>query len=169
MICLSLICLSFGITLDRLSRGLRPNNPVNYTSWTFWILFALVIVRYWRLSHRHQNDLLLVASYFFYGFWDYRFLFLILVSTSIDYIGGLGVAGIRLTPDRIRRLGVLIVGSAILLCANVRYPDLFQGFVELDRRRILEALPHTLRSAALGAHLNPLGACDTADIPILSS
>lgn len=118
---------------------------MNYNSWTFWILFALLIVRYWRLSHRHQNDLLLVASYFFYGFWDYRFLFLILISTSIDYIGGLGVAGIRLTPDRIRRLGVLIVGSAILLCANVRYPDLLQGFVELDWQRILEALPHTLR------------------------
>ena len=59
---------------------------MNYTSWTFWILFALVIVRYWRLSHRHQNDLLLVASYFFYGVWDYRFLFFILISTSIDYI-----------------------------------------------------------------------------------
>jgi len=139
-----LICLSFGISLSRLPRGLRPKNPVNYNSWTFWILFALVIVRYWRLSHRHQNDLLLVASYFFYGFWT-TVLFLILISTNIDYIGGLGVAGIRLTTDRIRRLGVLTVGSAILLCANVRYPDLFQGFVELDWKRVLEALPHTLR------------------------
>ena len=76
---------------------------MNYNSWTFWILFALVIVRYWRLSHRHQNDLLLVASYFFYGFSDCRFLFLVLISTNIDYIDGLGVALIRLTTDRIRR------------------------------------------------------------------
>jgi len=117
---------------------------VNYNSWTFWILFAVVIAPYWRLSHRRQNDLLLVASYFFYGFWDYRFLFLILISTSIDYIGGLGVAGVRLTADRVQRLGVLTVATAILLCTNVRYPDLFQGFVELDVQRILAALPHTL-------------------------
>ena len=107
----------------------------------------MVIVRYWRLSHRHQNDLLLVASYFFYGFWDYRFLFLILISTSVDYIGGLGVAGIRLTPSHLRRLGLLIAGSAILLCANVRYPDLFEGLVGIDGQRILEALPHTLHDS----------------------
>lgn len=126
---------------------------MNYNSLTFWLLFGLVVVRYWRLSHRRQNDLLLVASYLFYGFWDYRFLFLILISTNIDYIGGLGVAGVRLTADRLRRLGVLTVGTALLLCANVRYPDLFRGFFELDAERILGALPRSLHDFYI-----PLGA-----------
>src|SRR5262245_64824799 len=105
---------------------------MNYNNPTFWFLFLAVFAPYWRLSHRRQNDLLLVASYFFYGFWDYRFLFLILISTNIDYIGGLGVAGVRLTADRVRRLGVLTVGSGILFWANVRDSELLVGFVFVE-------------------------------------
>ncbi len=37
------------------------------------------------LSHRWQNWLLLGASYFFYGFWDIKFLGLLIISTVIDY------------------------------------------------------------------------------------
>jgi alginate O-acetyltransferase complex protein AlgI len=35
-----------------------------------------------------QNFLLLIASYFFYGWWDYRFLFLLIFSTLLDYYTG---------------------------------------------------------------------------------
>src|SRR5438067_11787348 len=97
---------------------------MNYNSWAFWLLFAAVFVPYWRLSHRGQNSLLLVASYVFYGFWDYRFLYLILLSTIVDFIGGLGVAGTRLPAVPLRRLGALLVGSAILLCTGIRYGEL---------------------------------------------
>jgi hypothetical protein len=45
---------------------------MNYNSWAFWLLFAAVFVPYWRLGHRWQNRLLLVASYVIYGFWDFR-------------------------------------------------------------------------------------------------
>ena len=94
---------------------------MNYNSWAFWLLFAAVFVPYWRLSHRGQNTLLLVASYVFYGFWDYRFLFLILISTVIDYIGGLGVAGVRLRPaGRLAALGGLIVGKLPSFSASAR-------------------------------------------------
>src|SRR5271157_3109219 len=105
---------------------------MNYNSWPFWLLFATVYVFYWRLPHRGQNTLLLVASYVFYGFWDYRFLFLILISTVIDFIGGLGVAGVRLAPKRLLRLGLLIIGSSLLLCTPIHYPQLFQGLQEGD-------------------------------------
>ncbi len=87
---------------------------MNYNSWAFWLLFAAVFVPYWRLGQRGQNTLLLVASYVFYGCWDYRFLFLILLSTVIDFIGGLGVAGVRLSLVRLAALGALLVGSALL-------------------------------------------------------
>jgi alginate O-acetyltransferase complex protein AlgI len=86
---------------------------MNYTSWVFWALFAVVFLPYWRLKHRHQNTLLLVASYLFYGFWDYRFLFLILISTVIDYIGGLGVAGKRLSRNSLLTLAALLIGSSL--------------------------------------------------------
>ena len=117
---------------------------MNYNNPTFWLLFLGVFAFYWRLSHRRQNDLVLVASYVFSGFWDYRFLFLILISTVIDFIGGLGVAGIELPRERRTRLFVLLVGSALLLCTNVGYPALFSGLAHLDAHAILAALPHRL-------------------------
>jgi len=47
------------------------------------------------LKHRQQNVLLLLASYFFYGCWDYRFLSLIFVSTIVDYAAGLAIPSAR--------------------------------------------------------------------------
>jgi D-alanyl-lipoteichoic acid acyltransferase DltB (MBOAT superfamily) len=91
---------------------------VNYNQLAFWLLFLAVILPYWRLSHRGQNILLLVASYFFYSFWDYRFLFLILISTVIDFVGGLGVGGVRLPQRRLWALGALVVGASVLLCSD---------------------------------------------------
>ncbi len=51
-----------------------------------YILFVgLVVLVYWRLGFRGQNRFLLLASYLFYGWWDWRFLLLMLASTCIDY------------------------------------------------------------------------------------
>jgi D-alanyl-lipoteichoic acid acyltransferase DltB (MBOAT superfamily) len=36
-----------------------------------------------------QNILLLASSYFFYAFWDWRFLFLLVFSTALDYFTGI--------------------------------------------------------------------------------
>ena len=125
---------------------------MNYNNPTFWLLFVVVYAVYWRLRHRRQNDLLLVASYVFYGFWDYRFLFLILISTVIDFIGGLGVAGVRLPKWRRLRLAALLIGSALVLCSNVRYAALWHGLVYLDADAVRGALPERLRDLAV-----PLG------------
>lgn len=100
---------------------------MNYHQLQFWLLFACLMLPYWWLSHRAQNRLLLVGSYVFYGFWDYRFLFLILVSTVIDFIGGLGVAGVRLSTRRLLYLGVLVVGASVLLTTGIDYAALWQG------------------------------------------
>jgi alginate O-acetyltransferase complex protein AlgI len=49
------------------------------------VFLALVVAVFWRLKHRPQNVFLLAASYFFYGWWDWRFLGLILSSTVVDF------------------------------------------------------------------------------------
>ena len=56
-----------------------------FTTYTFWIFFAIVATIYSRLQHRGQNVLLLIASYIFYGWWDWRFLGIMIFSTVIDY------------------------------------------------------------------------------------
>ena len=56
-----------------------------FDSPVFFAFLVLVVVVYWRLAFRRQNVFLLVASYFFYGWWDWRFLLLMIGSTTIDY------------------------------------------------------------------------------------
>ena len=51
----------------------------------FFIFFAAVLLLYRALPHRGQNWMLLVASYVFYGWWDWRFLALIGASTLLDW------------------------------------------------------------------------------------
>ena len=56
-----------------------------FDSPVYLVFLALVVVLYWRLGWRKQNVFLLAASYFFYGWWDWRFLALMLTSTLVDY------------------------------------------------------------------------------------
>ncbi len=62
-----------------------------FNSFEFFVFLIVVYFLYWfvlKKSLKGQNILLLVASYFFYGIWDWRFLSLILLSTIVDYIIG---------------------------------------------------------------------------------
>jgi len=62
-----------------------------FNSIDFAIFLPVVFILYWLLKKhlRAQNFLIAVASYVFYGMWDWRFLFLILFSTVVDYTMGL--------------------------------------------------------------------------------
>ena len=62
-----------------------------FNSFDFIIFLPTVFFLYWFLfnkSFKSQNILLLISSCFFYSWWDWRFLFLILFSASIDYFIG---------------------------------------------------------------------------------
>ncbi|MCK5237410.1 MAG: MBOAT family protein, partial [Deltaproteobacteria bacterium] len=52
----------------------------------FFLFFALIYIVYLLATHKLQNVILLAGSYFFYGYWDYRFLGLIVVSTLVDFV-----------------------------------------------------------------------------------
>ncbi len=65
-----------------------------FNSLEFFLFLPIVFVLYWFVMHKHlklQNFLVLVASYVFYGWWDYRFLSLIALSTVVDYFIGLSI------------------------------------------------------------------------------
>ncbi|ASV30182.1 MBOAT family O-acyltransferase [Maribacter cobaltidurans] len=66
-----------------------------FNSLDFAIFLPIVFILYWFLANKSlkiQNLLIVAASYIFYGWWDYRFLALILFSTIIDYFIGLKLA-----------------------------------------------------------------------------
>jgi D-alanyl-lipoteichoic acid acyltransferase DltB (MBOAT superfamily) len=63
-----------------------------FNSIDFAIFLPIVFVLYWFVTNKNlklQNFLVLVASYFFYGWWDWRFLSLIFFSTLVDYSIGI--------------------------------------------------------------------------------
>jgi alginate O-acetyltransferase complex protein AlgI len=61
---------------------------MTFHSLPFVIFFPVVLAIYWRLPHRGQNLLLLVASYLFYGWIHPWFVAIMLVSTTVDYWAG---------------------------------------------------------------------------------
>lgn len=62
-----------------------------FNSVVFFIFFSVTFCLYYLLPHRWQNRLLLSASFLFYGWWDWRFLGLILISISTDYFCSLQI------------------------------------------------------------------------------
>jgi alginate O-acetyltransferase complex protein AlgI len=65
-----------------------------FNSLHFAVFLPIVFLLYWLLPKNKpllQNGLLLLASYFFYACWDYRFLFLLFFSTVLDYLTGIKI------------------------------------------------------------------------------
>lgn len=92
----------------------------------FFVFLVVVVVAYWLLPWRRQNVFLLVASYFFYGWWDWRFLCLMAGSTALDYFVALHIAR---SGNANRRRGLLIF-SLVLNLALLGIFKYFNFFVD---------------------------------------
>ena len=63
-----------------------------FNSINFAVFLPIVFILYWFVTNKNlkfQNILLLISSYFFYACWDWRFLFLLIFSTVLDYYTGI--------------------------------------------------------------------------------
>ena len=97
-----------------------------FHSLDFIVFFVVVVVVYWRLGPRGQNVLLLLASYFFYGYVHPWFLTLIATSTVIDYFSA---RGMERWPGRRRIfMGTSIVSNFGML-GFFKYFNFFAGNV----------------------------------------
>ncbi|HEY3850729.1 MAG TPA: MBOAT family O-acyltransferase [Steroidobacteraceae bacterium] len=86
-----------------------------FNSGIFALFFAAFLPLY-LLSRRHvtaRNSLLIFASYVFYGWWDPRFLILVAVSTSVDYIAALGAAGKPVRPRDMLKSAAFLAAATI--------------------------------------------------------
>src|ERR1700722_505959 len=82
-----------------------------FNSGVFALFFAAFFPLYLLARRRvlARNLLLILASYVFYGWWDPRFLILVAVSTSVDYLAALGAAGKPVRAvDQIKSAGFLV-------------------------------------------------------------
>ena len=116
-----------------------------FNSYEFALFLPIVLGLYWLLKHRQQNLLLLVASYCFYGAWDYRFLGLMATSTITDYVVGRMLVA---TEDERRRKRIFFVSLAVNL-GILGFFKYFNFFVDSGADLLnalgLDAHPPTLR------------------------
>ena len=95
-----------------------------FNSIDFAIFLPVVFILYWLVAKRNlkaQNLLIVVVSYLFYGWWEWKFLSLIIFSTLVDYSVGLGLAK-RESPN-VRKM---LLWTSILI--NLGFLGFFKYF-----------------------------------------
>ena len=123
-----------------------------FPTFEFGIFFLIVFVVSWEL--RRTVDLrklfLLAASYTFYGWWDWRFVGLLVVSSLANYLFGRALGGLE--RDGLRRT---IVGLAVIANLSVLGFFKYYGFFleSLDDILITLGLERDLRAAISGGYM----------------
>ncbi len=107
-----------------------------FNSLVYLYFFIIMILIYWILvftnfKFQYQNVFLLVASYIFYGWWDWQYLSLVIISTILDYsVSNL----IQSTEDSKKRkffLSISILGNLLILFTFKYYNFFIENFVDL--------------------------------------
>lgn len=95
-----------------------------FNSIDFAVFLPIVFILYWFVTQKNlklQNALILVASYVFYGWWDWRFLSLVAFSTIIDF-----VIGIQLSKTSNEKHRKLLLFSSMFM--NLGFLGFFKYF-----------------------------------------
>jgi len=89
---------------------------MTFTTLTFILFLALVFLLYWSSRRvRIQNVLLVASSYFFYGWWDFRFCGLMIAASLLDYFAGLILDSTDRPAMRRAALITAISGNLLML------------------------------------------------------
>ena len=104
-----------------------------FNSVEFAIFLVVVFILYWYVFNKNlrtQNLLLLAVSYFFYGWWDWRFLSLIIFSSFVDFIIGLQL-GKETEDSKRKRLLAISIFVNLGFLGFFKYFNFFaESFVE---------------------------------------
>lgn len=100
-----------------------------FNSIDFAIFLPLVFIGYWFVTNKNlklQNFLMVVSSYVFYGWWDWRFLSLILFSTLVDFFVGLMLA----KEENVRKRKAFLWTSIIVNLGFLGFFKYYNFFIE---------------------------------------
>jgi alginate O-acetyltransferase complex protein AlgI len=118
-----------------------------FNSLHFALFLPVVFALYWALNNKlikYQNALLLIASYFFYACWDWRFMFLLLFSTLLDYFTGIKMAE-STSPQNKKRWFWLSIGINLGFLGVFKYYNFFaDSFAQALTNIGLEVNPTSL-------------------------
>ena len=99
-----------------------------FNSLEFAVFLPVVFLLYWFVFNRSvkgQNLFVVVASYVFYGWWDWRFLILIAFTSLCSFGSGLLIDKYRNTPRRAKLVNVLNIVINLLILGLFKYYDFF--------------------------------------------
>ncbi|MDZ7696596.1 MAG: hypothetical protein U5R49_06655 [Deltaproteobacteria bacterium] len=121
-----------------------------FNSLTFGIFLPIVFLAYWlicksKASLQVQNAFLLVASYVFYGWWDYRFLTLIVISSFVDFRTGLLLFKTKSIARRKYLLSFSIAVNLGILCFFKYFNFFVESFATLLETMGFSANPMSLK------------------------
>jgi len=116
-----------------------------FNSGEFFVLLGATLLLYPLLARRGQNRMLLVASWVFYAWWDWRFLGLLWLSTIVDFLAARGIEAARARGDAAAPRRWLAASLATNLGALGFFK--YWNFFAESTARVLEAL---------GLHASPL-------------
>lgn len=104
-----------------------------FNSLDFAIFLPIVFLLYWFVANKNlkiQNLLIVISSYVFYGWWDWRFLSLIIFSTAVDYLIGIALLKVENQIKRKLLLWTSIVVNLGFLGFFKYYNFFLDSFVE---------------------------------------
>jgi alginate O-acetyltransferase complex protein AlgI len=118
-----------------------------FNSFAFAVFLPIVFLLYWFVFNKNkssQNLLLIVASYYFYSCWDWRFLFLLVFSTFLDYYTGIQIE--KSKKETTRKFWFwLSIGVNLGFLGVYKYYNFFAGsFAELMQGVGLKSSPFLL-------------------------
>ncbi len=99
-----------------------------FNSIEFAVFLPIVFLLYWFVFGKNlklQNLFLVVASYVFYGWWDWRFLVLLTLTSLFSYGSGLFIEKYRDTPRKAKTVNVLNIVVNLLILGVFKYYDFF--------------------------------------------
>ena len=119
-----------------------------FNSVAFLIFFILFFQFYWLINNRfhifYRNIFIIFSSYLFYGWWDWRFLSLIFISSLSDYIIGLNLARTQKKSGR-KLLLVLSISVNLGILGFFKYFNFF-----------VDSLQELLQAISLPVHIKSL-------------
>jgi alginate O-acetyltransferase complex protein AlgI len=118
-----------------------------FNSFNFLIFLPIVFVLYWSIFSKQkttQNLFLLLSSYVFYSFWDWRFSFLLAFSTVLDYSSGIIINKTESLQRKKLWMRISIITNLGLLCYFKYFNFFINSFVELINDFGYQADPYIL-------------------------
>ncbi len=100
-----------------------------FNSYTFLVFLIIVFVVFWetaKYSARWSKRVLLLSSYIFYGWWDWRFLILIVISSATDF----EIGNKLFKSEKARHRKILLVTSIFINFGMLFFFKYFNFFID---------------------------------------